>query len=274
VSTGSSVFADDDRQEGPLASSGESWTSKALALHGFTVAALAAWWLYAQFVPAYLVPSPLVVFARMGAFLSDPQLALQLAISLGHVGAAILLSFIVGGALAFAAHYLSPLRLMVDARITPFLNAFSGIGWLFLGIIWFGIDSTTVIFAVSMILIPFAIINLRTGLIELDSELVELGRSLSRSRWRRFAKLLVPMLVPYVFATLRTSFGVAWKVTLTAELFGGNAGVGYLLNVARQEFDTETVFAVILFIILFVACAETLFFRPLQRRLDRRYRHA
>ena len=139
-------------------------------------------------------------------------------------------------------------------------------------ILWFGIDSTTVIFAVTMILLPFAAINLRTGLIELDSELVELGRSLSRSRPRRFLKLLVPMLVPYIFATLRTSFGVAWKVTLTAELFGGNAGVGYLLNVARQEFDTETIFAIILFIILFVAGVETLFFRPLQRRLDRRYR--
>ena len=29
-----------------------------------------------------------------------------------------------------------------------------------------------------------------------------------------------------------------------------------------------------LFILLFVAAVETLLFRPLQRRLDRRYRHA
>jgi ABC-type nitrate/sulfonate/bicarbonate transport system permease component len=83
---------------------------------------------------------------------------------------------------------------------------------------------------------------------------------------------MMPMLVPYMFATLRISFGVAWKVTLTAELFGGNAGVGYLLNVARQEFDTDTIFAVILLIMLFVASTEVLLFRPLQRQLDRRYR--
>jgi len=74
-----------------------------------------------------------------------------------------------------------------------------------------------------------------------------------------------------VFAALRTSFGVAWKVTLTAELFGGNAGIGYILHVARQEFDTETIFAVILFILLFVALMDVFVFRPLQRRLDRRY---
>ena len=38
-----------------------------------------------------------------------------------------------------------------------------------------------------------------------------------------------------------------------------------MLNVARQEFDTETIFAVILFILLFVAFIEVFIFAPLQR---------
>lgn len=254
---------------------GRLWPStRALALHGFTLAALLMWWVYSKFVPAYLLPGPEIVIRRMFAFVTDPLLALQLAISLWHVMSALAISFFVGTALAFAAHYVPALRLLVDARITPFLNSFSGIGWLFLSILWFGIDSVTVIFAVTMILIPFATINIRTGLNELDADTIELGRSLSRSWIMRFVKILVPMLVPYVFASLRTSFGVSWKVVLTAELFGGNAGVGYLLNVARQEFDTETIFAVILFILLFVALAETLVFRPVQRQVDRRYGRA
>jgi NitT/TauT family transport system permease protein len=246
-------------------------TARSWAVHGFTVAALALWWAYAQIVPAYQLPGPAAVAWRMLAFVTDPLLALQLGISLTHVAAAIALAFLIGALLAFAAHFLPVTRLLIDFRATPFLNAFSGIGWLFLGILWLGIDSRTVVFAVTMILIPFATINLRAGLTEADAELMELGRSLTRARRRRLVKLLVPMLVPYMFATLRISFGVAWKVTLTAELFGGNAGVGYLLNVARQEFDTETIFAVILFIMLFVAFTEVLLFRPLQRRLDGRY---
>ena len=60
---------------------------------------------------------------------------------------------------------------------------------------------------------------------------------------------------------------------LTAELFGGSAGVGYLLNVARQVFDTPTIFAIIGFIIVFVAAAEKLFFAPIQRRLALRFGH-
>ena len=81
------------------------------------------------------------------------------------------------------------------------------------------------------------------------------------------------MLAPYGFATLRTSFGVSWKVVLTAELFGGSGGMGYLLNAARQEFDTETIFAVIVFMVLFVALSEMLFFRKIQAKIDALYGH-
>jgi ABC-type nitrate/sulfonate/bicarbonate transport system permease component len=245
---------------------------RAWVLHAVTFGTLFAWWLYSLFVPAYQVPGPVVVAKRMLAFGTDPLLSLQLMISLFHATGGIVLAFVIGALLAFCAHFVPATRLLVESRITPFLNAFSAIGWLFLGIIWFGLDDTTVIFAITMILIPFAVINLRAGLNELDNELIELGTSLTRVRGKLLTKMIVPMMVPYVFATLRISFGVAWKVTLTAELFGGNAGIGYLLNVARQEFDTETIFAVILFILLFVACMEVFVFRPLQRRLDRRYR--
>lgn len=240
----------------------------------FWAAALALWHLYSLTVPAYQLPGPVAVFTRMADFFREAALAEELAISLGHVGAAIAVSFAVGAALALLPAVAPSTRLLVDNRLTPFLNSFSGIGWLFLAILWFGINSFTVVFAVTMILIPFAIINLRTGLAEMDRELLELGRSLTRAPLRRFLKLGVPMLAPYAFATVRTQFGVAWKVVLTAELFGGAGGVGALLNRARQEFDTETIFAVIVFILIFVALAELLAFRPVQRGFDRRFGRA
>lgn len=249
-----------------------AWRSPGLLLaHVATVAALAVWWVYSQFVPAYLVPGPEAVAARMADFLIQGRLALQLGISVAHVLSAIAIAFVVGVTLAFVATYISATRLFIDGVLTPFLNAFSGVGWLFLALLWFGLNSQTVVFAVAMILIPFTVINVRTGLQELDRDLQELGKSLSRHRLRHEHKIVFPQLVPYFFASLRTSFGVSWKVVLVSELFGGNAGAGYLLNIARQELDTETIFAVIVFIILFVAAAEHFFFRPIQRSLDRRY---
>ncbi|MEM8855500.1 MAG: ABC transporter permease subunit [Pseudomonadota bacterium] len=238
----------------------------------FWAAALGIWHYYSLSVPPYQLPGPIPVFSRMADFFQEWALARQLFISIGHVGAAIIIAFLIGAGLAVLPNAFPAFRLLVDNRLTPFLNAFSGIGWLFLAILWFGINSFTVIFAVTMILIPFAIINLRTGLQEMDRELLEMGQSLTRSPVRRFIKLGIPMLMPYAFATLRTAFGVSWKVVLTAELFGGSGGVGNLLNTARFEFDTEMIFAIILFILIFVAFAELVVFRPIQRVLDKRFR--
>jgi NitT/TauT family transport system permease protein len=225
----------------------------------FWLALLGSWQLYSTHVPAYQLPGPLVVGQSMLAFITDPLLARELGVTIFHILAAILISFLVGGSIAFLPSAAPVTRLLVDGRITPFLNSFSGLGWLFLAI-----------FTVSVVLIPFAIINLRTGLQEMDRDLTELGRSLSRSRLRHFVKLTVPMMLPYVFTTLRTSFGVSWKVVLTSELFGGSSGIGYILNVAWQRFDTPMVFAVIVYIVVFVAFAEHFFFRPIQKAIGGR----
>src|SRR6185437_17141926 len=117
----------------------------------------------------------------------------------------IAISFIVGSALAFLAHYAPVLRLAVHGRLSPFLNSFSGIGWTLLSIVWFGVDEFTIVFAIAVVLTPFAIINIREGLETLDRELLEMAASFTRNRWRQFTRIVLPGLVPFVFATLRIS---------------------------------------------------------------------
>ena len=63
-----------------------------------------------------------------------------------------------------------------------------------------------------------------------------------------------------MFATLRIAFGVAWKITLTAELFGGRGGLGYLFNRARQNYDTALILVVIVVIVAFVFSTDRLVF--------------
>ena len=241
---------------------------RTLILHAVTLAALAAWWVYSQFVPAYQIPGPVVVARRMLGFVTDPLLALQLGISVAHATSAIALAFVIGAGLAFLAHFVPAARLLVNSRLIPFLNAFSGIGLAvsrhpvvrhrqyYRGVR--GDDD------------PHSVrrgINLRAGRVSSSTAtLIELGISLTRARWlAACSRSRRRCWCRTCSRRLRISFGVAWKVTLTAELFGGSAGVGYVLNVARQEFDTETIFAVILFILLFVAFMEVFVFRPLQR---------
>ncbi|MGI9476942.1 MAG: ABC transporter permease [Hyphomicrobiaceae bacterium] len=242
-----------------------------LAGHLFMLAFLAAWMAYSSVVDSYVMPGPWAVAQRLVQMFGDVHEVKHMLYSFAHIIAAVAISFVIGSALAFLAHYLSITAHAVHGRLNPFLNSFSGIGWTFLAIIWFGISDVTVVFVISMVLIPFAIINMREGLGNIDGERLEMAASFSRSGWRRFSLIVLPSLLPFIFATIRISFGVAWKVALTAELFGGNTGLGYLLNLARQDFDMPLVLGVIIIIVAFVYSTDRFIFAPVQSVLARHH---
>ena len=244
---------------------------RAAAGHLFTLAVLVGWEIGARLAPSYLLPGPGEVARRLWRFVGSSRDLGHLGASLGHVATAIAVSFVIGSLLALLPYYLPVFRFAIERRLGPFLNAFSGIGWTLLAVMWLGVNSGAVVFAISAVLVPFALVNMSAGLASIDRETVEMATSFTRRRLPVFVRVVVPSLTPFVFATIRIMFGVAWKVTLTAELFGGNSGLGYLINLARQEFDTATILASIVLIIAFVHGVDRLIFAPVQARLGRHY---
>ena len=242
--------------------------------YAFAFLFLAMWAIAARILPSYLVPGPVEVGHNILQFVTVPALARNVVASLTHVAMAVTASFLISVSLALLAHYLPIFRTLVHRRLAPFLNSFSGIGWALLAVLWFGISPFTVVFSVTVILLPFGLINMREGLDSLDSEIIEMGQSFTRSIGRNIRLILLPLLLPFLVATLRISFGVAWKVTLTAELLGGDRGLGYIINIAMQEQNTARILAASLLIVVFVRLMDRYGFEPLQTFLSRAYRSA
>jgi NitT/TauT family transport system permease protein/sulfonate transport system permease protein len=252
----------------PVAPRRREMVQRKIATHAFTLAALAAWEITSWHIPNYLLPGPLEVARSVAWLIGTPAGLVQVGASLLHVGLSMALAFIAGTAVALTPYYVGWLRPAIDSRLTPFVNAFPGIGWTLLAIIWLGLGMSTVIFAVTIILVPFMIINIREGVRTVDQELIEMTRSFGSNRWRDFLYIVLPTLFPFMFSAVRVSFGVSWKVTLTAELFGGSRGLGYTMNIARQELETSQIYAVISLIVIFVFLSNRAIFDPLQRRLQ------
>ncbi len=244
---------------------------KAWWANGLVVVLIGTWFAVSPFVPPYILPGPLLVLQKFLLFVTTKTYFFHLATTLFHVFGALAISLSIGAALALAAHYVRPVRLLIRGRIYPLLNSFSGIGWAVLAVIWFGQTDGAVFFAMACVLVPFIFINLHEGLESLDAELQEMGQSFTRSALGRFRLITLPLLVPFGFAALRISFGVAWKSTLLAELFGANRGLGYVVNQSRQNYETEVILAVILWIIVIVFAGDRLFFKPVQERIQRHY---
>lgn len=242
---------------------------KPLAAHLAPWVLLLLWYLVSRRVPEFILPSPLSVGRKTFELFFSPNLAHHTYASLARVLSSVAIALAVGGGVVLLARYLPLLEGVVVDRLIPFLNAFPSLGWAILAVFWFGVTNASVILVEVAILLPFCMINMWEGLKTLDPEMLEMARSFTRGRLRVLLRIILPMLFPYIFSSVRLMYGVAWKVSLIAELFGAKTGLGYLLNNARYEFETPLMFAAVVVIIILVFAVEKLLFDRLGRRFRR-----
>jgi NitT/TauT family transport system permease protein/sulfonate transport system permease protein len=233
------------------------------------VAVVVWWWVASASARPVDLPSPALVFQKVIDLLVGQQ-AFQTWTSFGRIIAAVLIALVAGAALVFLTRLLPVTETLVGSVVLTFLNGVPALGWAILGVIWFGVGNFAVIFVVTLILMPFCMVNLWEGMRSLDPGLLEMGRSFTRSSMRVLTRIQIPLLMPYTVAAVRLSFSVGWKVALIAEFFGAEAGLGLVMNRARQAFDTSTVFACIIVVLLVVIVAERAVFDPLSRYLAKR----
>jgi NitT/TauT family transport system permease protein len=230
--------------------------------NGVPLLVLLTWYLAAPHQPEYLLPPPADVLGGVKEFLVGDLRAHTLT-SLVRITIAMGLAMVVGAALILVTQVAPWLDSLIGGRILPLLNAVPGVGWAILGVIWLGVSDSAVVFVVTLILLPFTMVTLREGLKAIDPDLREMGRSFTRSRLAVLSRIELPLLLPYILAATRLSFSVGWKVAIIAEFFGAEMGLGLVMNQARQNFQTSTVFASIITVVIIVFVVEGLILDPL-----------
>lgn len=233
---------------------------------GAIILLIGAWWWAARGLPEFVLPGPLLVARDVARLLTEPALLYHAAVSFARVAGGVLAAMALAVALAVMARGSALFAAVLEHRVLLILNSFPSVGWAILGVIWFGVSDLTVIFIETLIVLPFCLINALAGFRQIDADLVELGRSLSRNRWRRFAKVTLPLVMPFLAAGLRVAFGIGWKIALVAELFGAQSGLGYVLMRAQSTADASMVFACCFVIVLIVTVVDLVVLRPLARR--------
>jgi NitT/TauT family transport system permease protein/sulfonate transport system permease protein len=234
---------------------------------GIPIALLLLWYFESFNQPAFILPNPLDVLRRTADFLGlNPDLLRHTLVSLARVGVAVVLAIVLGSLLVIVAYYLPISKGLIIDRLMALLNSFPALGWAILGVYWFRISNFGVIFVQVAVLLPYTMINMWEGLKNLDDELVEMARSFSRNRVKTLSKVVIPMLLPFFFASLRFSYGTGWKIALFAELFGAPSGVGFVLSRARENFESVTVYASTLVLVVLVFVFQKWVIDPLERR--------
>ncbi|MFW5825101.1 MAG: ABC transporter permease [Marinobacter sp.] len=142
------------------------------------------------------------------------------------------------------------------------------IAWIVLALLWFGSGSLAAIYTVVATSIPVAFAGAQIGARTLDHRLQEMGDVYRVPFAMRLWDFYLPHIVSYVFPALITALGVAWKVTVMAELFATEEGVGAGMATARVSLDTAGAMAWILVVVVLLLVAEHGLLRPLQKKME------
>ena len=225
---------------------------------------LLAWQIAASLADSRLLPTVTAVLRAMVQQTVSGALPWNLAITLGRVAAAFILSLLLGSALGIAMGRWRQLDLLLDNTVTVLLNL-PALVVIVLLYVWFGLNEFAAIAAVALIKLPSTVVTLREGARALDPGLAEMAQSFHMSRSRTLRHVILPQLTPYMLAAARTGLALIWKIVLVVELLGRSNGVGFQIQIYFQLFDVTLILAYTVAFILVVQVIEWTALQPLER---------
>jgi ABC-type nitrate/sulfonate/bicarbonate transport system permease component len=118
-------------------------------------------------------------------------------------------------------------------------------------VVWFGLG----IFSNSLVVFLGAVfpilLNTYTGIKSVRRNLIEVVRAFGGSRWQIFLKVMIPDATPAIITGMRLAVGRAVIGVVVAELFGAEAGLGFMVYLYSQRFLPGPVFVGIVVLVAF-----------------------
>lgn len=247
---------------------GRRWRQVGAVVLGW--AAFFAVWEFASQVlfNPYRLPGPVAVAEAMGTIIGSGDVLTHFKASLGKIFTGFALAVVLGVPIGFL---MGRTRYWKAFFHDPVMVAGSvpGITYAVLALVIFGIGVEGPILAVALISMPFIALNVAAGLEGIDSNLMMMSRAFRRPRKDIMRHVLVPTVAPFVFAGVRLSFALAWKVEALTEVFGSSSGIGFMIRRSYQLFSVVDVLAWTGLFVIFMLLLERLVLVRLERYLFR-----
>jgi sulfonate transport system permease protein len=209
--------------------------------------------------------SPLQIVLTGWGLLASGELPWHLAVSLARVLAGLAIGLSVGAGLALVAGLSRLGEDIVDAPV-QMLRTLPFLALVPLFILWFGIGETPKIALVALGTAFPIYLNLFAGIRGVEPRLAEMGRVFGLDHAGLLRHVVLPGALPSALVGLRYSLGVAWLSLVVAEQINANAGIGYLINDARDFLRTDVIMVGLALYALLGLGADALV-RLLERRL-------
>jgi NitT/TauT family transport system permease protein len=169
------------------------------------------------------------------------------------------LSVIIGFGLALGIVYSRFLEATIYTTLVA-INSMPKVALAPLFVVWMGTGHTSKIAMAFLIAIFAIVIDAVLGLRSLDTEIIDLSRSMRASPLKLLWKVRLPNAMPSLFAGMKVAIGLSLVGVLVGEFVSAQAGLGYLILAAQGAFDMPRVFGSI----LLLSVMGTLLFRMIE----------
>jgi NitT/TauT family transport system permease protein len=176
------------------------------------------------------------------------------------------LAVVVGIPLGMVMGWYRPLAYALDPFVSA-LYATPRVALLPLVVIWLGIGIWSKIAIVFLGAVFPVLLSTYSGVRTTDARLLRAARSFGADDLQIFRTLILPGSVPFIVTGLRLGVGRALIGVVVGELYAAQAGIGFLISVAGNSFQTDKVFVGV-FIIALVGIASMEFLTRLERRFE------
>ncbi|MFD9010613.1 ABC transporter permease [Streptomyces sp. NPDC059552] len=216
-------------------------------------------------LPADTLAPPSTIAAAGADLIGDGTLPGAMAVSLQRVA----IGLVIGGTAGTVLALLSGLsRLgedLIDASV-QMLRTVPWVGLIPLFIIWMGIGEAPKVALIALGTAFHLYLNVYAGIRGVDEQLIEAGGTLGLGRWGLVRHVVLPGALPGFMTGLRYSLATAWLALVFGESINADAGIGFLMNQAREFFRTDVI-VVCLVVYAFLGLTADLVVRTLERLL-------
>ncbi|MEM7126157.1 MAG: ABC transporter permease [Chloroflexota bacterium] len=202
-----------------------------------------------QAYPPFILPSPLLVWRKFITTVVEGTLWHHASTTLIELSLGLLL----GLTLALALGYLLGKNRFIERLVSPYIVASQSIPIVAIApllVIWFGSGLFSKVLVCALITFFPTLISTIVGIRNVDADLMDLMRSLRANRWQLFRWLELPAAAPVIFGGLKLSVILSVVGAVVGEFMGADAGLGFLINLARGILDTPLMFVAIFSLVL------------------------
>lgn len=200
----------------------------------------------------------------LGAILT---LGLHSGLTISRVVAGFILGALIGTLLGLAASWSRRVTLMIAGPL-HFLRMCPLLAMIPLFQFWFGATNTTAVVYVAYGVGVAFVAGTINAAANVPRHLVEYASTLGLSKLKIYALVIVPRMLPELFATAYLSVGIAWAAVIGAEFIGVDSGLGRIVIWANYFSNTGRM-VLVACVIIALAGASIRLLALLQRRVLR-----